>query len=196
MATGPVLFFYDYVDPASYILDAALGKGSGGGAEVSWRPLELRPPPAARIDAGGEEWQAIRRSADAAARHYGVELVHPGFVPWSRKAHELALHARDKGCFRGVHDALFRAHFVEGRDIGRVDVLVELAAASGLERTETKAVLDVDRFLDPLRAFRAEAERLRVRGVPTLLVGEARLEGIHDRETLEDFLRLASSPPA
>jgi predicted DsbA family dithiol-disulfide isomerase len=117
----------------------------------------------------------------------GVALQRPAIVPWSRKAHELALHAREKGCFRQVHRSLFRAHFSESRDIGRVDVLVEIGAASGLDRTETKAILDVDRYAERLLDWRREAERTAVAGVPTVLFGAERLEGF-SLERLEALL--------
>jgi predicted DsbA family dithiol-disulfide isomerase len=115
-------------------------------------------------------------------------MARPPITPWSRKAHELALHAREKGRFREVHRALFRAHAVQGRDIGRVDVLVEIAQAEGLEPREAKAVLDVDRFLDRVADLRKEAERLGVRGVPTIRAGERTLEGFHHEASVRNFL--------
>lgn len=193
MISDPVEFYYDYVDPASYLVDrilARLGDRMDGGLVP--RPFELRRPPGAMVDADSEAWRSYEEEMEAAAEALDVELDPPGLVPWSRKAHELALHARSKGVFPEVHQALFRAYFVDGRDVGRVDVLVELAVKLGLERTETKAVLDVDRYLEALETERSRAERRGVRGVPTLLAGERKLEGFHPEDEILTFLRHAS----
>ena len=189
MDPPPVSFYYDYVDPASYVLDCVLrAQDLAHGVTLTHRPFELRPSPSPLIDPWGSGWTERWDMVERAATYYGVELARPDLVPWSRKAHELALHAREKGCFERVHTALLRAFFAEGRDIGRVDLLVALAAEAGLDTTETKAVLDVDRFAGNLIAVRDAALRDGVRGVPTLESGELRLQGLPDREGLLRFL--------
>ena len=190
MSGGPRCLFFDYVGPLSWVLDrevAALEReGSRSGARP---PFEVRPPPAELVDPDDRTWtgrwdEAVRLAADR-----GVAVgPRPSLVPWTRKAHELALHAREKGGFYALHEALYRAFVVEGLDIGRVDVLVGLAAAVGLDPSEARAVLGVDRHTEaPLRS-REEAERAGVRGVPTLLVGGARVEGVPGREALRALL--------
>jgi predicted DsbA family dithiol-disulfide isomerase len=104
------------------------------------------------------------------------------------RPHELAQHARANGCFREIHDAIFRAYLEGGQDIGRVDILVELARKGGLEPMEAKAVLDVDRFRDEVEAKRAEGLGAGVTRPPTLLAGGESLEGYPDAGALEQFL--------
>jgi predicted DsbA family dithiol-disulfide isomerase len=87
-----------------------------------------------------------------------------------------------------VHAALFRAFLEEGQDIGRVDVLVGIAKEAGLDPVETKAVLDVDRRTAELDGLRGDAERLGVRGVPTLLIAGERIEGVLPTEALRALL--------
>lgn len=194
MPPAPVAFYFDYVDPASYVLDALLERAFEGiGELLDRRPFEMRPPPLAIPDPDDPDLRDRRHRARVRAREEGVPLVTPQLTPWSRKAHELALHAREKGCFRDVHRALFRAHFVEGQDIGRIDVLVRLADRAGLDATEAKAVLDVDRFLEPLEKERAEARSLGVRVTPTLLVAGESIEGLPDAEELAGMLRSPAS---
>ncbi len=191
MAPPLIHFFFDYVDPASYLLDTLLLERTLATPpeQLEHIPLEVRPPPAAAADPSSEPWRSLHEEMQALAAQLDIPLHRPNLIPRSRKAHELAFHAREKGCFPRVHRALFEAHFVEGRDIGRVDVLVKIAEEHDLDRSETKATLDVDRFLDTVREERVRAARTRVVGVPTLLAaGPRRMEGFQGPEGLDAFL--------
>jgi len=66
-----------------------------------------------------------------------------------------------------------------------------LAAEAGLDRSEAKAVLDVDRHAAALDDLREEAERLGIRGVPTLLITGERIEGLLPMETLRGLIERA-----
>ncbi len=201
MVQPPLLFFFDYVDPASYLQDVLLERrGIGADAdarEVERIPLEIRPPPSSVVNPEEPEWRAFHHSMEQLARTLDVPFTRSetGRVPWTRKAHELRFHADEKGCFPQVHRALFEAHFVEKRDLGRVDVLVEIAARLGLDRTEVKTVLDVDRFAGSVRDARNRATERGVVGVPTLMTEGRKLEGFQGPEVLEQFLDQESSGP-
>ncbi len=187
---GPVAWL-DYVDPASYLVEHRLARRESGpgGRPVERRPFEILPPGSALLDPDDPGWVAYREAMEAEARRLGVEMRRPDTVPWSRKAHELALLCREHGCFDAVHRALFRAYWVEGLDLGRVDVLVGIAAAEGLERTEVKAALDVDRLSGRVGELREAAERSGVRGVPTLRAEGRTLEGYPPEGALVSFLQ-------
>lgn len=189
MSSSTVEYFYDYVDPASYLVDHLLRDlAPAAGITVSPRPFEIRRPPAPLVDARSPDWREYLEEMREIAGEVGLSLHPPPLVPWSRKAHELALHAREEDRFGVVHAALYRAYFADGRDIGRVDVLVDVAADAGLDRSGAKAVLDVDRHLSHLEEARSRAERLGVRGVPTLLAEGRKLEGFHSRPEIRSFL--------
>lgn len=192
MEAAEVIFYFDYVDPACYLLDQALVALVPDGVTVARRPFELRRPPLPPIDAGSEAWRNRCRAVMKGAADYGLEMSIPGRMPWSRKAHELSLHARAKGCCEAMHSALFRAFFERKADIGRIDVLIALAEETELDPTEARAVLDVDRYAAEVEEMREAALRLGVRGPPTVEAGGRRLEGLPDREELFRFLRLAA----
>ena len=193
--SGEPRFFFDYVDPLCWLWERVLAlHEQRGGAAVVRHPLELRPPPAELIDPEDGSWLA-RWEDVRGALPAGERPPRPLLVPWTRKAHELALLAAEKGLFQAVHGSLFRAYVEEGRDIGRVDVLVELAMGAGLDRTETKAVLDVDRHSAQVVRLRAEAERLQVRGVPSLLARGRLLEGASPAALQELLATLVDPSP-
>jgi len=189
MATPSATLYFDFVDPISYLVERELGSAVEPERLPRFEPFELLPPPAPLVDLSDpslhERWSLAR----ALAETRDVRFAPPRLVPWSRKAHELGFLARARGVERTVRRAIYEAYLLEGRDIGRVDVLVELGIAAGLERTEAKAVLDVDRHLAEVLTARARAQEAGVRDAATLLAGAARLEGFHNASTLRTFLR-------
>ena len=170
-------FYFDFTDPGSR-LAAHLIDEAGAANTVEWRSFELRPPPRPLIDPTSADWSAYHAQAVECAREFGVPMQAPQLVPWTRKAHELAEFAREGDCYHAVRRALFEAHFVDRTDIGRIDLLVDIAHRAGLDRTEAKAVLDVDRFTGVVLEQREAAREHGVTTVPALVAGRRRLEGL------------------
>jgi predicted DsbA family dithiol-disulfide isomerase len=185
--------YFDYVDPACLLLEHRL-RGLAGEMDVilSLEPFEVAVPPSPLLDPGTPEivqhWQEMEKEAE----RMGLALKRPWIIPWTRKAHELALFAKSKGCFREIHDTLFRAYLVEGLDIGRVDILVSLARKQGMDGGETKAVLDVDQGAETVAAKRQEALEQGVFRTPTLFRPGRQLRGYPDDRTLREFLALGT----
>ena len=196
MNIEPVHVYFDFIDPLSYLLARELkvvlgGRNSGDSSdsvEVRWTPFELRPPPTP-LTTSDDPTLAARWDQARALEVEAGSWFRPGqLVPWTRKAHELLLHAATADLQDAVRMAVFDCWLLEGRDIGRVDVLVELARNVGLDITETKAVLDVDRFEADVAAARAAALSNSVTDTPVLVRGDRRLEGFHNRTALGTFL--------
>lgn len=191
MTTEPrATLHFDFVDPLSWLMDREIGPAAAeADIPLVYRPFELRPPPAPLVtvddDALAVRWKLAR---DVGAG-LGIAFDPPTLVPWSRKAHELHLFAAEHDAADPVRAAVFEAYLLEGRDIGRVDVLVAIAVEVGLDRTETKAVLDVDRHDAAVAEASRAARSAGIEDAPTLEVGGARLQGFHNRATLGTFLR-------
>jgi predicted DsbA family dithiol-disulfide isomerase len=193
MPQANVRIYFDFVDPLSYVASRALGlQDEGGGTgpptDADWVGFELRPPPSPLTLTRDAVWTERWSSARKAAARFQLTLRQPELVPWTRKAHELHLLAMVLGVGDAVRAAVFYAYFEGGRDIGRVDVLVEIASVAGLDRTETKAVLDVDRHEADVTAKRLEAQALGVTDVPALSVDGRLVEGFPDLTGLGTLL--------
>jgi predicted DsbA family dithiol-disulfide isomerase len=91
-------------------------------------------------------------------------------VPRSLDALRLAEFARGEGRHDDVHGPLFRAYWSEARDIGDVDVLVDIATAAGLDPDKAREVLESNAFAEEVRQSTETAHRLGVNGVPAWLV--------------------------
>ncbi|HIF07427.1 MAG TPA: hypothetical protein EYQ64_10890 [Gemmatimonadetes bacterium] len=190
MVNDPALFFFfDYVDPGSYLVHRQLDLLLADGVGPILHPFEVRPVPQELMDATDPEWIDYGQIVADHARESKIELSLPSFIPWSRKAHELRLHAAEHGLAVRMHEELFSARFEEGVDIGRVDLLVATAERIGLDTSEAKAVLDIDKYRDRIVALRVEAEAEGVRSVPTLRSGTVSLEGPPSMGELRQFLR-------
>ena len=190
MERPDVTFYFDFIDPLSYLLDLELtAVATPDDRVVRYAPFELRPPPTALTTPADAELVWRWREARAIADVQGVALVEPAVVPWSRKAHELRLFAASHDLGDEARTAIFAAFFASGLDIGRVDVLVGIARGLGLDTTETKAVLDVDRFEADVSASRVAAIAAGVHDAPVVIGGSDRVEGYRNRTDLSTFLR-------
>jgi predicted DsbA family dithiol-disulfide isomerase len=169
MAAVQVLMFSDFTCPFCHVTEAALRRLEDEGlAAPRYAAFELYPAGTPLPAAPPEGDLAAARPL---AEELGVPLEMPPAVPRTRKAHEAAKLADSKGVGREMREAVFAAYFRDGRDVGRIDVLVELGAALGLDATETRVVLDVDSFSAPVEADEALARRLGIGAVPALIVG-------------------------
>ena len=171
-----IFFYFDYVDPGSYVTERQLVQLLSPEVEIVRHPFELRPPPEDLIDPKMPDWITYQESVSTVAKELKITLVSFDFMPWTRKAHELRLHAVDVGMEKNIHEALFEARFREGADIGRINVLVDIATKLELDLTETKAVLDVDRYTNKVVEMRLKAEADGIRSAPTIRIGSDNLE--------------------
>ena len=108
------------------------------------------------------------------------------------KAHQLLHHAKAHGRQLEAKERLLRAYFVEGRHLGRIDELAQLAAEIGLDPDGARQALHADRYLPAVRADQDRATRLGIRGVPFHVIdGRFGLSGAQRPETFLDALRRA-----
>jgi predicted DsbA family dithiol-disulfide isomerase len=190
MSSPPVRIYFDFVDPLSYIASAVLSASPDAPTDgmLEWVGFEMVPPPAPLTGSDDPFWLARREEASKRAGEMGLRIDPPALVPWTRKAHELHALASERHMADEVRSAIFQAFFGEGLDIGRVDVLVEIAASVGLDRTEAKAILDVDRHQEDVLAARREALDAGVRDVPSHSVAGRVVEGFPDPADLGTLL--------
>jgi predicted DsbA family dithiol-disulfide isomerase len=109
----------------------------------------------------------------------------------SRLAQELGAWADTQPGGEAIHDALFRAYFVETRNIGDPEVLVEIAQSVGLPADQAREVLERRSFKDAIDADWNKSRQYGVSGVPTFVAGGRGVVGAQPYETLEELVKLA-----
>jgi predicted DsbA family dithiol-disulfide isomerase len=94
-------------------------------------------------------------------------------TPNTLDAHRLIWLADQEGSQHAVVEAIFRAYFTDGRDIGDRQTLLDVAAGAGLARRSAEAVLNGDDGMEAIRAAEDQARRIGVRGVPLFLINNS-----------------------
>jgi len=178
------------------------GAGDGRAVEVEYHSFELSPDTPVDFDGSevdflaghkglpaGQVEQMLERVtgiASSVGLDYDFEhLKHTNTV----KAHELLHFAKANGKQLELAERLFRAYFVEGRHVGRVEDLADLAAEVGLDRAEAVAALESNRYLADVRADQSTAVEYGINGVPFFVIeGKYGVSGAQDAQTFAQVL--------
>ena len=113
----------------------------------------------------------------------------------SRRAQELSKWAEEKGKGDEIHDALFRAYFVDVKNIGRVEPLVEIAESLGLPGEEAAEVLVSRKYKQAVDEDWRRCAAYGVNAVPTFLAGRYLMVGAQPYEELERLVQHVMHAP-
>ncbi len=102
----------------------------------------------------------------------------------SRLAQELGLWAEDQGQGHSFHMAAFRAYFVDGLNIAKQTVLLDLAKQSGLEESAAETVLRERTFAARVDRDWDDSRLMGITAVPTFVMGQHKLVGAQSFENL------------
>jgi predicted DsbA family dithiol-disulfide isomerase len=113
------------------------------------------------------------------------------------KAHQLLHYAKERGLQLQMKERLLAAYFVEGRHVGRVEDLADLAAEIGLDREDVVRSLTEDEYLEAVRADMAQARAYGINGVPFFVVDERYgVSGAQPSEVFTEVLGRAAADRA
>lgn len=178
-------------------------------ARLVFRPFELDPdvPPegadyrtymAARFgsDVGRDRASAMRQALEEFGEAEGIPFRFDAIIrrPNSFDAHRLVRWAQGQGKGPAAKEALFRAFFAEGRDIGDPSVLTGIASAIDLDADIVRDLLATDADRDTVRTEANTFRELGVAGVPTYIANRrVAVQGAESAEKLARFIRHAAS---
>jgi 2-hydroxychromene-2-carboxylate isomerase len=191
-------FFFDYASPYSYLAcEQVEALAERTGAELRWRPFLLgavfkatgNVPPISTANKA----QYLAKDLLDWTRHLGLpEFRMPENFPiQSLKANRLGLVAIEHGRAGPFSRATFRAAFAEGKDLGDVKVLAELARTAGLPPEAALARIEHPEIKDTLRRNTDEAVERGAFGAPTFFVGSEMFFGNDRLMFVERALRAA-----
>jgi predicted DsbA family dithiol-disulfide isomerase len=184
-------------------LEAALDQAQGEfEVYVGWRPFQLNPEmPAGGADrktylaakfGGAERADGMYRSVREAGATAGIDFRFEDIqrTPNTVDAHRLIGIAGRAGVQDAVVESLFRAYFLEGRDIGDHKVLAEIAAAAGLDPKTVGAYLAGTDDVDRVQKEDETARRMGIQGVPCFIFNRKyAVSGAQEPEVLLQVMR-------
>jgi predicted DsbA family dithiol-disulfide isomerase len=188
--------------------------------EVRWMPFELNPdmpaegkPQAQHLaevyDRSPEEVAEMRAKLLEVAARAGFSMDYDGEgnppepMMWNTfEAHKLlrwALADQNPDAQSALSLALFRAHFQQRRNVGKREVLLDIAADLGFDRAKAKAALEDEALAIAVRMEEQRALQNDIRSVPSFIVnGRYLIPGAQEpevyRETLRKVVELAKEP--
>ena len=113
----------------------------------------------------------------------------------SRRAQELSKWAEEKGKGDEIHDALFRAYFVDVKNIGKIEPLAEIADSVGLPADEATDVLLSRKYKQAVDDDWRRCAAYGVNAVPTFLAGKYLMVGAQPYEELERLVQHVRNAP-
>ncbi len=184
-------------------LDAVAGDNDAPQVNITFHSFELSPD--TPVDFHGDEVDFLaghkgmpRAQVEQMLSHVtgvaaeaGLEyrfdlLQHTNTV----KAHELLHHAKANDLQHEMEERLMSAYFTEGKHVGRIDDLVDLAVEVGLDADETRQALESSVHLSAVRQDQAQARAYGIQGVPFFVIdGQYGISGAQPPAAFENVLR-------
>lgn len=173
-----ILFVTDYVCPYCLVAKEALREAmiaTGTEAKITYHPMELTMEPEPRVDTYTDE---VRKSKYQIlvepCKKLGLDMKLPPNVvprPYTRLAYEGWHFACDKGLGDQYNDLMYKAYFIDEKDIGDMDVLVSLAESIGLDGAEYRAALETGVYSEKQKKLSVYArEEIRPKGIPAIYI--------------------------
>jgi predicted DsbA family dithiol-disulfide isomerase len=181
--------------------------GFDGEVDVEYHSFELAPDTPVDFDGTPKDYLAERKGVSPAqadamlARVTGIaasvgldydyDHVHQTNTI---KAHELLHYAKSQGRQIDMKERLLKAYFVDGRHVGRIEDLADLAAEIGLDRDEVVRTLTDETFLSDVKADVEQAAAYGINGVPFFVFEEKYgVSGAQDPATFANVLEQVKS---
>ena len=177
----------------------------GGAVEVEYHSFELAPDTPVDFDGSPVDYLSQRKGmpveqvtrmltnvtgiAASVGLDFDYDHVHQTNTV---KAHELIHFAKAQGRQLDMKERLLKAYFVDGRHVGRIEDLADLAAEIGLDRDEVMRVLTDETYLAEVKADVAQAAAYGIQGVPFFVIdGTYGVSGAQDATTFANVLERA-----
>lgn len=120
-----------------------------------------------------DQAKQMTTQVSAMASNAGLTIDFEKNVPAnSFNAHRLIHFAASKGQQDAAEEAIFKAHFTDGKNVEDLNVLLAIAIELGLAADEAKTVLQGTAFEAEVRRDVYESQQIGVRGVPFFLINQ------------------------
>jgi 2-hydroxychromene-2-carboxylate isomerase len=166
----PIVFHFDFSSPYGYMAAQRIeALAARHGRAVDWRPMLLgvafKQTGSAPLTSIPLKGDYSKRDFQRSARFHGIDFRMPSRFPipsqapsrivvWQKRVQPQAV--------PGMVKALYRAYFVDDRDVSDPDTAADVAAAAGADRAAARAAVDDAEIKD---AFRRDVDAAIAQGV-------------------------------
>ncbi len=188
--------FTDYVCPWCYLGDNRVKKIKQNydvKVQVVHFPLHPETPAEGRtlldlFGSGPEDIKAKNTRMKGLMEAEGLPYNERSHTYNSRLAQEIGSWAETQPGGSAIHDKFFEAYFVDCRNVGDVEVVIDVVKSVGLDEQEARAVLAERRFKTAVDADWEKSRSYGVTGVPTFVSNGQTLVGAQPYETLQQLM--------
>lgn len=138
----------------------------------------------------GYDLPSMQKRLATVALREGLPFGTRSRISNSRKAQELGKYAEKMGLWEPFCQSVYRAYFVEGKNIGNADELLTAAEQAGLSPADSRKVLEEGIFREPVDSDWRRARMLGISGVPAFVYGNRLMVGF---KPYEEYVRLIQS---
>jgi predicted DsbA family dithiol-disulfide isomerase len=193
--------FSDYVCPWCYLGDnrmKTLKQNFDITVQLIHFPLHPDTPDEGRtlqdmFGCGPEEIEAKNTRMKGLMQDEGLAYNDRSHTYNSRLAQEIGTWADTQDGGDAIHDKFYQAYFVDGRNVGDIDVIIDIVKSARLDENEASAMLDERRFKDAVDADWAKSHSYGVTGVPTFVCNGQGLVGAQPYEGLAQLVEQAGA---
>ncbi len=192
-----VIAYSDYICPFCYIGYHRIEKlKKEYNLAVEWRPFEIHPETPAwgtlkeEMAVNKEYLEGLRAHIKRLADEDDLTLKFSDFLPNSRLALFISEFARKKGKFEEFHKLVLEAYWFEGKDIGSIDLLLDLAESIGLDKNEIDLYLHTDEPFEILQKSLNEIRRIGINGVPAFIIENRLIFGAQPYEVFKKVIKI------
>ncbi len=182
-----ITVYSDYICPFCYVGHHRLQRLNDSYIlKINWCFLEIHPESSADgepIDSLGypsEQWQKMLENLERVAKEENIPLSKLSFITNSKDA--LLLSEAAKQCGRDVfyqlHEKLFKAYFVDSKNIGDRNILREIAKSCDIDDTFVDDTWKQEKYPQRLLANFTTARKHEIQSVPSFVFGDRVLTGV------------------
>ena len=197
MMSKPVDFYFEFSSPYGYIASQIAEETERRiGRPMTWRPMLLGPvfkitgqQPLVNVPMKGDY---SKHDFTRTARMHKVPFAYPAKFPIGTVAAVRAFywqHDRDPAKARELAKALYRAYFVDGRDISGPETVIDIARSVGLDADALSKSLEDPAVKDRAKREVEGAISAGVFGSPFFIVDGEPFWGVDRMPMLEDWVR-------
>lgn len=110
-------------------------------------------------------------------------------TPKSKLAFEAYYFAKDHGKGNEFQDKVYEAFFEKGKDIGHVEVLLEIADEIGLSTSDVKDALRSGKYKYKEGKQLEKGKIDNINCIPTIIIGDTKVVGYKSKEEFEDIIK-------